>query len=217
MFHDWRIDDREVERHLRRRGSRHAFTDIAPTPTALVVIDLIPFFTDENPFARGVVPNVNRLAGATRSAGGTVAWVVPSDEPPNAARREIFGTDVAEMYRTSAGAGGALARLDPDLDAQLDDVAVEKHGASAFFPGACDLHEQLQERGVDTLLVTGTVANVCCESSVRDAVELGYRVVMVADANAAGTDAELNATIHTIYRSFGDVRSTEELATLLGG
>ena len=31
----------------------------------------------------------------------------------------------------------------------------------------------------------GTVTNVCCESSARDASTLGYRVVMVADANAA--------------------------------
>ena len=64
--------------------------------------------------------------------------------------------------------------------------------------------------------MTGTVANVCCESTARDAANVGYRVVMVADANAAVRDRDLNATLHTFYRSFGDVRSTPEVLTLLG-
>ncbi len=38
---------------------------------------------------------------------------------------------------------------------------------------------------------------------------------MVADANAAMRDQDLNATLHTIYRSFGDVRPTDELINLL--
>lgn len=38
---------------------------------------------------------------------------------------------------------------------------------------------------------------------------------MVADANAAKCDQDLNATLHTIYRSFGDVRTTDEPIDLL--
>ena len=64
-------------------------------------------------------------------------------------------------------------------------------------------------------MITGTVAHVCCESTARDASVLDYRVIMVADANAAMRDQDLNATLHTIYRSFGDVRTTDELITLL--
>lgn len=41
-------------------------------------------------------------------------------------------------------------------------------------------------------------------------------MIMVADANAAMRDADLNATLHTIYRSFGDVRPTAELLALIG-
>jgi nicotinamidase-related amidase len=54
------------------------------------------------------------------------------------------------------------------------------------------------------------VTNVCCESSARDASTLGYRVIVVADANAARRDQDHNATPHTSYRSFGDVRPTAE-------
>lgn len=56
---------------------------------------------------------------------------------------------------------------------------------------------------------------MCCESSARDASTLGYRVIMVADANAALRDQDLNATLHTIYRTFGDVRPTSEVIALL--
>jgi nicotinamidase-related amidase len=50
----------------------------------------------------------------------------------------------------------------------------------------------------------------------RHAVEtLGFRVVMVADATAAARDEDHNATLHTIYRSFGDVRPTIEVLDLI--
>lgn len=75
----------------------------------------------------------------------------------------------------------------------------------------------LEEREIDTVLIVGTVANVCCESPARDASTLGYRVIMVADANAAARDEDLNATLHTIYRSFGDVCPTSEVLGMIGG
>jgi nicotinamidase-related amidase len=65
------------------------------------------------------------------------------------------------------------------------------------------------------VLITGTVANVCCESTARDASTLGYRTIMVADANAALRDQDLNATLHTFYRTFGDVRPTSEIVELI--
>lgn len=215
MLHDWHIERREVERHLARRGSEYAFADIVASRTALVVVDLVPFFTRSNPYAAGVIPNVNTLARSVRTAGGVVAWIVPSATEPNAARRALYGSDVAETYRRSGGDGGVLDRLDADLEADVGDLQFEKDGASAFFPGACCLHEALQHRGIDTVLVAGTVADVCCSSTARDAVEHGYRMVMVADANAANRDADLNATLHTMYRSFGDVRSTVDLVGAL--
>lgn len=94
-------------------------------------------------------------------------------------------------------------------------MIVEKSAPSAFFPGRCSLHDELLARKIDSILIAGTVANVCCESSVRDARTLGYRVVMLADADAAATDAMLNATLRTVYRSFGDVRPTAEIRGLL--
>ncbi|WP_406291561.1 isochorismatase family protein [Embleya sp. NBC_00896] len=213
--HDWRIENREYARHEARRGRRFAFTHLVPTRTALVVIDMVPFFVAENPYCRGIVPNIHRLADRLRAAGGTVAWVLPAVGAGSPVTEEFYGPVVAELYRTSGGTGPPAERLWAGLRADDADLFVEKSAASAFFPGRCPLPELLTERRIETVLITGTVTNVCCESSARDAATLGYRVILVADANAARRDRDHNATLHTIYRNFGDVRPTSDVLDLI--
>jgi nicotinamidase-related amidase len=213
--HAWHIEEREYLRHEQRRGRRHAFERLWPERTALVVIDMVPFFVAEMEYGRGIVPNVNRLAGCLREAGGTVAWVLPGADGTSPRDLEFFGPEVAETYRASGGTGPLRERLWPELEVEEADLVVEKSAHSAFFPGRSPLPELLEGRGVDTVLIAGTVTNVCCESSARDASTLGYRVVFVADANAAPHDQVHNATLHTVYRSFGDVRPTHEVIDLI--
>ncbi len=216
VLHNWRIEPREYARHEERRGRRHAFETIEAAHTAFVVIDMVAFFVEPNEYAHGVVPNITVLADALRAAGGTVAWVIPSVAEPSATRLEFLGDAAAERYRTSGGVGPPRDRLWHELDVAESDLVVEKSTASAFFPGGCELSAVLEAREIETVLIAGTVANVCCESSARDASSLGYRVIMVADANAALRDADLNATLHTVYRSFGDVRATREVVEMIG-
>ena len=73
----------------------------------------------------------------------------------------------------------------------------------------------MRAQGFDTVLITGTVTNVCCESSARDAMMLNFKTIMVSDANAALTDAEHNATLASIYSTFGDVMDTDFLIECL--
>ena len=213
--HAWFIEDREYARQEARRGRRHAYESIAPERTALVVIDMVPFFLTENAYSRGIVPNINELASALRGAGGTVAWVVPGAGEPSAKADEFFGPAVAEMFRLSGGDGPLPQRLWPELQAHEADLFVEKTASSAFFPGRCPLPDLLRSRGIDTVLITGTVTNVCCESSARDASTIGFRVIMVADANSARRDQDHNATLYTIYRTFGDVRPTADVVEMI--
>lgn len=209
------VEDCEIRRHVARRGRRHAFEDLDPRLTALVVIDLVPLFVTNSGYVRGVVQPVNEAAALLRSLGGTVAWVVPAPGSPSPLDEEFYGPTVAAIYGQSGGVGRVGDRLWHELAVEIDDVIVEKSGPSAFFPGHCSLHDELTARQIDSILIAGTVANVCCESSVRDARTLGYRVVMLGDANAAPNDEMLNATLRTVYRSFGDVRSTGEIGGLL--
>jgi nicotinamidase-related amidase len=215
-MHAWRIDPAQYARHEARRGRRHAFERLDPARTALVVVDMIPFFVDENPYCRGIIPNIAVLADALRSAGGVVAWVLPARSAEvSAVAEEFFGPATAARYNSSAGTGPLAGRLWPGFEVHAGDLLVEKSAASAFFPGRSPLPALLHGRGVDTVVVTGTVTNVCCESSARDASTLGYRVIMVADANAGQSDESHNATLHTVYRTFGDVRPTHEVLDLI--
>lgn len=122
------------------------------------------------------------------------------DSPqPHDWTREFFGAEQASIYASSSGSGALHERVFQGLDVDVDaDIVVEKTASSAFFPGRCGLPDVLTERGIDTVLITGTVTNVCCESSARDAATLGYRVIMIADANTTVFDAWHNATLTTI-------------------
>jgi nicotinamidase-related amidase len=216
-LHAWHIEEREYRRQEERRGRRHAFETLTPATTALVVIDMVPFFVDESAYCRGIVPNITVLARALRAAGGLACWVLPGSTPRHLDHaRDFYGAEIAEMYRRSGGRGPLDSRLWPALAVATDDILVEKESASAFLPGYCALPEILRSRGIDTVLIAGTVTNVCCESSARDASATGFRVVMVADANAARRDQDHNATLHTVYRTFGDVRSTSDVLDLIG-
>ena len=76
---------------------------------------------------------------------------------------ELLGPRIEELYRNSGGTGTPRERVWAEPATDDADVFVEKTASSAFFPGRCVLHELLQHRGIDSVLVTGTVANVCCE------------------------------------------------------
>ena len=105
----------------------------------------------------------------------------------------------------------------PTLEVRPDDEIVKKYRFSAFLPGASDLPDRLRARGFETVLITGTVTNVCCESSARDAMMTNFRVVMVSDGNAAMTQAEHEASLIAFYLTFGDVMDTDMLVRRLSG
>ncbi|MCL4676187.1 MAG: cysteine hydrolase, partial [Pararhodobacter sp.] len=92
---------------------------------------------------------------------------------------------------------------------------VDKDRFSAFFPGASDLPVMLRARGIDTILIAGTLTNIWCESSARDAAMDNFRVVMLADANAARSDEDHIAALSTVARSFGDVQCLDDAIAYL--
>jgi nicotinamidase-related amidase len=196
---------------MRRGGRRYAFADLTAPRTALVVIDLAQNYIENTPCAAAIVAPINRLARALRAAGGAVAWVMPAPMSENPLLRALWGEDhygriAAETQPESYAAAPAAG-----LEREGSDIAVEKSAYSAFFPGRCALPELLAARGIDTVLITGVLTNMCCESSARDAMTRGFRVVMVADANAARSDEEHQAALYNVMRNFGDVRTSADL------
>ena len=214
-----------AERMMARRGRLHVFDSIDPRRTALVVIDmqeafLAPGAPSETPAAREIVANINRLATSVRAAGGAVAWVQAAFKPTGPQSWPLF-FDCMVAPALSAAILDALTEGRPghalwrELDAQPGDIRVKKIRYSAFFPGACELPDLLRARAIDCVLITGTLTNVCCEASARDAMMGGFKVVLVSDANAARSDAEHVASMVSVIQFFGDVRRTEELIAMI--
>ena len=65
------------------------------------------------------------------------------------------------------------------------------------------------------MLITGTVTNVCCESSARDAMMTNFKTIMVSDGNAAASQEEHDASLTAFYNIFGDVMDTDMLVAAL--
>ena len=213
------IPDAIAERVLERRGTLHNFADLDPRRTALVVIDLQhAFMNDAIPFAavpaaRDIVPTVNRLAAAVRAAGGGVFWIkMTHDERCFADWSVAYELPTPEFRdkRIAALSEGTIGHeLWPELHVRPEDEIIKKYRYSAFMPGTCDLPDRLRARGCDTVLITGTVTNVCCESSARDANMTNFRTIMVSDGNAALSQEEHNGSLTAFYNTFGDVMDTD--------
>jgi ureidoacrylate peracid hydrolase len=153
------------------------------------------------------------LAHAVRGAGGTVVWIKTAytDETLQSwsALYGMIGPKGTEKRAKALARGSRGYELWPDLAVLPDDLTVEKNRYSAFIQGSSNLAETLRARGIDTLLITGTVTNVCCESTARDAMMLNFRTVMITDGNAAVTDEDHNASLVGFYLIFGDIMSTD--------
>jgi ureidoacrylate peracid hydrolase len=121
----------------------------------------------------------------------------------------MCGSERSARRRVALSEGSKGHALWHELDVRREDLTAVKRRYSAFLPGACDLPDMLRARGLDTVLITGTVTNVCCESSARDAMQLNFKTVMVTDANAALTDDEHNWSLINFYNSLGDIMSTD--------
>jgi ureidoacrylate peracid hydrolase len=203
-----------------QRGKLNRYDRLFGPKTALVVIDLqnvfmLPGMPVEVPAAREIVPNVNKLAAATRAAGGKVVWVKMCLEGQTEAWRVFFDGDPRRTTVAELTPGAHGFELHAELDVRPKDEIVVKRRYSAFIQGSSDIDRRLREAGIDTIIIVGTLTNVCCESSARDAMMLNYKLVFVSDANAALTDDEHNATLGSVLRVFGDVASTDEVIQLL--
>jgi ureidoacrylate peracid hydrolase len=214
-----------AERIALRRGTPHAFERVDAARTALVVVDLqngfmAPGQPAEMPAARAVVPNVNRLAEATRTAGGTVVWLKHTYDQEAAQtwsvwRTSFVSSDWGGRIEEAFTPGSFGHELYSSLKTAPEDLIVLKRRFSALVQGSSGLDQILRQRGIDTLIIVGTATNICCESTLRDGMMMNYKCIMVSDANATRTDEEHNATLANVAVIFGDVRTTDEVVALL--
>jgi nicotinamidase-related amidase len=100
-------------------------------------------------------------------------------------------------------------RIDPDLIDLVPPLktlvppalVIDKQHYSPF--AEPDLHAFLVQQSVDTLVMTGAETDVCVLASVLDAVDLGYRVVLVRDGLCSVSDKTHDALLTLYEERFG--------------
>jgi ureidoacrylate peracid hydrolase len=209
---------------LRRLGRAVTYPTLTARSTALVVVDMQNHFVSEKipgtiAQARGIVPAINAMAASLRAAGGTVIWVQTTAHRAHELWRNhhdnFLSPETAKRRLASLAEDGEGYKVYARLDVQPGDPVARKIKYSAMIDDSSELPALLKARGFDTLLIAGTVTNTCCESTARDASMLGYKVVMLTDANAARERALHEATYNNFQLYFGDVASVAEVSARL--
>ncbi|MBI2861458.1 MAG: cysteine hydrolase [Chloroflexi bacterium] len=191
---------------------------VDPKHTALVVIDLQNDYCHPEGFwaKRGfpmdliqkMLPRLYRFIDETRAAGVTVffvrthhirGWTIPESWP--ARSHEPGGVPVAPDTWGAEFLSGVQPRE--------GDYIITKHRYSSFI--GTDLELVLRAIGIKTVLITGVAANVCCESTAREAYMRDFYVAFVEDGTATHSEAEHHATLNNIRKWFGITAKCDDI------
>jgi nicotinamidase-related amidase len=96
-----------------------------------------------------------------------------------------------------------------ELAPKPEDVVIDKLGYGAFH--GTKLDDTLRQRGVESLIVTGTVTQICVEETAREAFHYGYKTTLVSDAVSSYLPDLHAATLKNFALKFGWVSTASEV------
>ena len=189
------------------REERFAFS---PTESALLVIDMQRYFLDENshacvPMGRGVLENIRKLADSFRANRRPVVFTRHAllDEEP-AGIMDRWWSDVLRV-------SDPLSELAPEITPEPSDQVLRKTRYSAFV--GTDLDSVLRTNGVRSVVITGVMTHLCCETTARDAFMRDFDVYFVVDGTAS-SDEELHlSSLRTLTDGFAVPVTAKEVLT----
>src|SRR5438132_3479684 len=160
---------------------------IDPKKTAMIVVDMqndfvAPGAAMETPAARAVVPRLTEALKICRDAGIKIIYTA------HVHRRDgsdmgLFDDMHAPIAKRAALVDGTPGvEIYPELAPASGEHVIKKHRYSGFF--GTDLDIILREWGIDTVIISGTTTENCCQATARDAMFRNYRVVFLSDATA---------------------------------
>jgi nicotinamidase-related amidase len=200
-----------------------------PASCALLVVDL-QYFDAHRDFGEGrtaqdlgvaasfepyfaridaILPRAAALLDAFRGRGAEVVHV-------RVAERTRDARDVApkQLLRgLIVPSDSQEAAFLPEV-APLDDELRFSKSSSGMFP-ATDADRIFRNLGIRTLVFAGTSTSGCVESAVRDALDLGYRVLVVEDACAASTGADHRLALQRLRGPACRIVTTREVLEAL--
>jgi nicotinamidase-related amidase len=197
---------------------------VEPGRTALVVVDMQRGFLDpgeamEVPSARAIVPVIRALLAAFRARRLPVVFTEftyspavpvlvgelhPEHRPAPPGGPRGFG-----MPSSSCLEGDPSARTVEELAPRPDELVVRKRWYDGF--AGTELDGALRSRGVTSLVVTGTMTDICVLSTVVGAFNREYRLSVVEDGVATLWPEIQRATLDIVARAFGRVVQSKEI------
>ncbi|MBN1372669.1 MAG: cysteine hydrolase [Anaerolineaceae bacterium] len=149
--------------------------------TALLVVDVQQdLFQKSTPVyqAADLICNIQTLVDAAHRAGAPVVYIQHNNK--------------SGLLKDSAG-----WQLHPRLRPQEGDLQVDKQRSNAFEQTPLD--ELLRSRGVEHVVVTGMVSNICVKNTCLGAIALGYTTTLVSDAHS--TDRQDAAKVIALWNA----------------
>ena len=161
-------------------------------------------------YVHEMVPILKRFVNTARKLGVTIFHIRSFlDEkflsPPMLARNKELGRKNEICCEGSWG-----AEFYEILPAE-NEIVMTKHAYSAFI--GTDLQERLLTRNIQSLMVTGALTNVCCESTIRDGFMLGFYTFLVEDCCASVDKTAHLGTVDNVSKYFGWVLKSDDLVT----
>ncbi len=183
--------------------------DFDPATTALLVVDMLKDFFDEGGAmvlegGKALYAPHLKLLAAARAARMPVLWLNQNLSPDDS----LF-----EMRAVHCLAGSWGAEIVDELPVEASDIIIPKRRYSGFFQTALDL--TLRERGIDTVIVTGVVTNICVRSTVHDAFFLRYKALVPEDLVMATSPQAQEVTLYDIDTHYGDVTTLDQVLAVL--
>jgi maleamate amidohydrolase len=185
------------------------------TTPALVVVDLVRAYTEpDGPFALPdvgpAVAATQRLVDATRAHGRLVVWTAVR-YAPGLGDAGLFVRKVPALACFAEDAPGGWGEL--TLKPEAGEPVVVKQYASAFF--GTSLASTLRVAGVDTVVVTGVSTSGCVRATAMDALNNGFRPMVVREACADRTTALHDGNLTDLDAKYADVVALQEALTRL--
>ena len=169
-----------------------ARVEVQPGRTALVVVDMQNDFVDPRgrlcvSSARATVPAIARLLDRARAHGLAVVYTQDWHRP---------GDPEFALWGEHAVGGTWGAEIVPELAPEAGDLVIRKLRYDAFYGTSLD-HE-LRQRNIATLIVTGTVSNICVLHTAGSAALRWFQIVVPVDAVSALTEFDQQAALRQI-------------------
>ncbi|WP_049985314.1 cysteine hydrolase family protein [Halobellus rufus] len=183
-----------------------------PDRTAVIVVDMQNGFCHPDgslhaPASEAVVDDVVDLVADARDAGARIVYT--RDVHPPEQFEDAHYYDEFDRWGEHVAENSWEAELVEELDVHEEDHVVEKHTYDAFYQ--TELDGWLSARGVDDLLVCGTLANVCVLHTAGSAGLRDYRPVLVEDAIGAIEDDHKEYALDHADWLFGEVGTRDEV------